>query len=136
MSLAVGDFLAIGQVAWILYRDCIAIARGAPQEFKLLVEELKTLHMVMKSFDEEFKNPDSVLVRSGEDRHKMIGEILTRLNETLDTLTDIFRKHRNLGSTVRSGVKRTWDKFKWTLDAKEVDGLRSKVCIYIYISLS
>lgn len=127
MSPVVGDFLAVGQLTLVLYHDCLAIAGGAPQEFELLVQQLKTLHTTMNSFDKEFRNPQSVLVRSGEDHQQMIGEILAKVNETLNKMTDIFRKHRNLGNTARSGVKRTWDKFKWKWDAKDVDGLRSKV---------
>lgn len=126
-GFGVGDFLAAANLAWTLYHDCILVARGAPQEFRMLVEELKTLHMMMKSLDIEFKDPDSVLVRAGEDRHRMIGEMLRRIIEILHTLTDAFNKHRNLGSTARSKFKRGWDKFKWALDAKDIDGLRSKV---------
>ena len=128
LGFGVGDFLTVGSLAWTLYRDCILLARGAPQEFKMLVEELKTLHMMMKSFHDEFLDPDSVLVKAGEDRHRMIKSILDRINGILTALNDAFRKHCNLGSTARVGrLKRGWDKFKWALDAKDVDGLRSKV---------
>jgi len=122
------DFLAVGNLAWTLYRECILLARGAPKEFIMLVEELKTLHMMMKSFHDEFQDPDSVLVKAGEDRHRMIKSILDRINEILTALNEAFRKHCNLGTTARVGrLQRSWDKLKWALDAKDVDGLRSKV---------
>lgn len=43
-GFGVGDFIAAGELTWRLYRDCFLIARGAPQEFRMLVDELKTLH--------------------------------------------------------------------------------------------
>lgn len=126
-GFGIGDFLAVGNLAYVLYNDLIKVARGAPEEFRLLVHELTTLHTMMRSFDEEFKNKDSVLARAGQDRHKLIGEILARINTTLKALNVCFEKHRNLGSTARKGIKRSWDKIKWALDVKDVDELRSKV---------
>ena len=125
MVLAASDFHAIGQVAWLLYRNCFAIASGGPKDFRLLVEDLKTLHMMMKSFEEEFMNPESVLVRAGEERQKMITKILAKLNESLNTLNRIFCKNPNDAS--RLSVNLAWDKFKWASDKKEVHEIRSKV---------
>ena len=106
-GFGVGDFLAVGELAWKLYHDCFLIAKGAPQEFKLLVDELKTLHMTMCPFSEELKDPESILVRSGEDRKKMLQEMLGTIQQTLNGLDEAFRKHRNLGSTTRSGLKKS-----------------------------
>jgi hypothetical protein len=44
----IGDIIAVGNLAWELYYDFFLVARGAPQEFRLLVDELKTLHATMK----------------------------------------------------------------------------------------
>jgi hypothetical protein len=123
----VGDVIAVGKLAWDLYHDCFLVARGAPQEFRLLVDELKTLHASMKVFKEEFKDPNSVLSRAGEDRLRMVGQLVEQVNQTLKGLESCFKKHRNLGNASRSGVKRGWDKFRWSIDAKDVDGLRNKV---------
>ncbi|KAF8459290.1 hypothetical protein BDZ91DRAFT_700866 [Kalaharituber pfeilii] len=126
-GFGVGDFLAVGKLAWTLYREGFLVARGAPREFRLLVDELKTLHTMMLAFAEEVENADSILIRAGEDRQKMVKNILNGIEETLSGLNDAFRKHRNLGSTSRSGFKRQWDKFKWAVDASDVDELRNKL---------
>lgn len=63
----------------------IAIACG-PQDFRLLVDALNTLNAMMRSFGEEFGDPDSVLASAGGDRHKLVWEILQQLNEALDLL--------------------------------------------------
>ena len=131
-DFSAGDFLAVGDLAWTLYRECIFLVCEAPPEFRMLVEELKTLHMMMKSFHDEFQDPDSVLVKAGESRHRMIKSILDRINVILTALKGAFRKYcnpeSNLGSTARvSRLKRDLDKLKLALDAKDVDELRSKV---------
>ncbi|KAF8453062.1 hypothetical protein BDZ91DRAFT_686858, partial [Kalaharituber pfeilii] len=126
-GIGVGDFLAVGKIAWALYRDCYLIARGAPQEFRLLVDELKTLHATMLVLDEETKDPKSILAQAGENRQQMLKEILKSIEEALNALNDVFRKHRKLGSIDRSSFKRQWDKFKWSVDAKDVDALRNKL---------
>lgn len=123
----IGDVIAVGELAWKLHHDCYLVARGAPQEFKLLVDELKTLHMSMKMFEEELQNNDSILSRSGNDRKKMIADMVGQVRTILDSLLVVFAKHRNIGNTSRPRVKRGWDQFKWSLNAKEVDSLRNKV---------
>lgn len=124
---AVGDVIAVGKLAWDLYHDCYLVARGAPQEFKLLVEELKTLHAAMKMFEDELKNADSLLARSGEDRRNMVQNMLDQVKAVLLDLHTVFNKHRNLGNSSRQGIRKGWDRIKWSLDAKDVDGLRNKV---------
>lgn len=125
MVLTAGGFDDISKVAWDLYLDCFTMASGAPQEFRLLVEELKTLHAMMKSFEGEFKNPDSMLVRAGEDCQKLIANMLAELNESLKTLNRIFCKNPSI--TGQFGGNHTWEKYKWASDGKQVYETRSKV---------
>ncbi len=63
-GFALGDFLAVGNLAWKLYRDCYKVARGAPQEFQLLVTEISTLSNSLTILQEEVKNPESTLVQA------------------------------------------------------------------------
>lgn len=127
LGFGVGDFIAAGEFTWRLYHDCFLIARGAPQEFRVLVDELKTLHVTMKLFEDEFQDPTSILVRAGKDRLRMVQDLLEQVKLVLKGLNEAFVKHRNLGNGSRNGVKRGWDQFKWAVGAKDVDGLRNKV---------
>lgn len=123
----VGDVIAVGKLAWDLYNDCFLVARGAPQEFRLLVDELKTVEAMMRMLGEELQRPDSVLARSGRDRQKMVQDLVLRTKEILVNLQSTFTKHRKLGNASRrSAFKRGWDQMKWSLDAKDVDALRNK----------
>jgi hypothetical protein len=57
----------------------------------------------------------------------MVKQLLEQVKQTLANLESAFRKHRNLGNASRSGMKRGWDKIQWSIDAKDIDGLRNKV---------
>ncbi|KAI5855155.1 hypothetical protein BZA05DRAFT_429113, partial [Tricharina praecox] len=126
-GFGVGDFAAVGKLAWYLYHDCFLVAKGAPQEFRLLVDELKTLHATIKLFEDEFGDPNSVLVRAGEDRLRMVEDLLAQVMHVLNGLREAYDKHRNLGNVSRTSFKRGWDQFKWAVGVKDVEGLRSKL---------
>jgi len=126
-GISVGDFFAVGGLAWRLYHDCFLVAKGAPHEFRLLVDELKTLHATMKLFEDEFNDPTSVLVLAGEEQLRMVQNLLEQVKHVLKGLQEVYIKHRKLGNVSRTAVKRGWDQFKWAVGAKDVDGLRNKV---------
>lgn len=127
MSVAVGDFLALGQLAFTLYRQCYLVARGAPQEFQSLVSELTTLTTCLKLLQDEVENADSLLVRSGEDRLRMIQEMIKRVEATLLELEKFSAKYAKLLDPSRSKTRKVWDKFKWSTEMGDIDGLRNKV---------
>ena len=108
-----------------LYRDCYEIARGAPQEFHLLVGEISTLSNSLKILQEEIKDPTSTLVQAGEDRVRMINEMVSRVGETLKLLEKVAKKYEILGSG--SKRRQLWARFKWSVDFSKIDALRNKV---------
>jgi len=63
----------------------------------------------------------------------MISQKMESIRQTLNGLNEAFQKHRNLESTIRSTMKRGWDKFKWSLDSRDIDGLRSKVLFRLLV---
>jgi hypothetical protein len=126
-GISVGDFIAVGQLAWRLYQDCYRIARGAPHEFRLLVDELRMLYTNMKLFEDELNDPNSVLVKAGEERLQMVQGLLENVKQVLKGLDDSFNKHRKLGDVTREGLKGIWDQFQWALHEKSVGSMRNKV---------
>lgn len=125
-GFAIGDFITVGQLAWTLYRDCYTIARNAPQEFQLLLGEISTLCNSLKMLEEEVENENSALVRAGEDRVRMVNEMVAGIRETLERLNKVATKYGILGSA-GSKAKHFWIKIKWSAEFKSVDSLRSKV---------
>ena len=108
-----------------LYRDCYKIARGAPQEFQLLIGEISTLSNSLNILQEEVKDPTSTLVQAGEDRVRMVNEMVARVGETLKLLEKVAKKYEILGSG--SKRRQIWAKFKWSVDFSKIDTLRNKV---------
>ncbi|KAF8543319.1 hypothetical protein BDD12DRAFT_820835 [Trichophaea hybrida] len=126
-GFSIGDFIAVGDLAWRLYRQCYLVARNAPQEFQILTKELGTLHTTVKILHEEVANPDSVLVKSGEDRIRMVNEMIDRVRDTLNAMEKFAAKYGKMMDNDRAKWKHRWDKFKWSLEASELDGLRNKL---------
>ncbi|KAI9869368.1 MAG: hypothetical protein M1813_000157 [Trichoglossum hirsutum] len=124
-GFAIGDFIAAGQLAWTLYRDCYTIARGAPQEFQLLLGEISTLSNSLKILQEEVSHPGSTLVQAGEDRVRMVNEMVSRVNLTLKELQKVAKKYKILGTGSKG--KQIWVKFKWSVEFTSIDSLRSKL---------
>ena len=108
-----------------LYRDCYKVARGAPQEFQLLLGEISTLSNSLNILQEEVKDPTSTLVQAGEDRVRMVNEMVSRVGETLKLLEKVAKKYE----IFCSGSKRRqiWAKFKWSVEFPRIDALRNKV---------
>jgi hypothetical protein len=124
-GFAIGDFIAVGQLAWMLYRDCYTIARGAPQEFQLLLGEISTLSKSLKILQEEVSDPGSTLVWAGEDRVRMVNEMVSRVNLTLMELQKVAKKYEILGTGSKG--KQIWVKLKWSAKFASIDSLRSRV---------
>ncbi|KAH0603574.1 uncharacterized protein H6S33_007896 [Morchella sextelata] len=103
-GFGVGDFLAVSQLAWNLYRYCYVVARGAPQEFQLLLQEITTLSQSIKLLELEAQDPNSTLARSGEDRILMVKEMMSRVEVTLKELEKHAKKYEKLGESSRSKV--------------------------------
>jgi len=61
-GFSVGDILAVSQLAFTLYRQCYLVARGAPQEFQLLVAELTNLSTSLRLLQYEVTDEEPLLV--------------------------------------------------------------------------
>jgi hypothetical protein len=125
-GFSVGDFVGTAQLAFNLYTYCYKVARDAPQEFKLLVAELGTMHMSIELLARESMDPESTLMCGGEDRVRMMHEMLGRVKVTLGELQKHADKYKKLGDS-RSSLGKAWAQFKWSVDAADLDSLRNKV---------
>ena len=96
-------------------------------EFSLLVSELSTLSNSITILQEEAKDPKSTLTRSGNDRIRMVNEMVAGIEETLKRLKKVASKYDILGSG--SKTKQIWAKFKWLAEFSSIDRLRNKVSL-------
>lgn len=124
-GFAIGDFIAVGQLAQSLYKDVYLVAL---EELRLLLSEMATLSQSINLLIEEVKSPTSTLIRAGESRVKMVNEMMKQANATLKDL-ERFAKKYDFGDREggRAKLKRTWDKLKFAREKSSIDELRSKV---------
>ena len=126
-GFSVGDFVGTAQLAYNLYKYCYKVARDAPEEFKLMVSELATIRNSIDLLADEAKDPESTLRCGGEDRVRLVGELLERVNGTLKALQKHAEKYGQLGNS-KSSLKKAWAQFRWSVDASDLDSLRNQVC--------
>lgn len=127
-GFGVGDFLAVGELAWTLYKDVYLVAQAAPQEVHQLEIQLSTLKNSLDILKEDFADEDSIVQRAGPERLKAAEDILKGVYETLQDLQIITTKYKKKFDSSRGKLKRGWDKIGFAItDAKEIDGIRSKV---------
>ena len=91
------------------------------------MSELSTLSNSITILQEEAKDPKSTLTRSGNDRIRMVNEMVAGIEETLKRLKKVASKYDMLGSG--SKTKQIWAKFKWSAEFSSIDRLRNKVSL-------
>lgn len=129
-GLGVGDFLAVSELAWNLYRYCYVVAKGAPEDFRMLLQEITALSQSLRLLETDAKNPESTLMQSGEARIVMVKEMIARVEITLRELEKFAKKYEKLADVKRGNKlsKQVWKRFMWSADASSLDSLRNKVC--------
>lgn len=89
------------------------------------MNELSTLSNSLTILQEEVKDPDSTLRRAGDDRVRMVNEMIAGIEETLKRLRKVASKYDILVSG--SKTKQIWGKLKWSAEFSSIDRLRNKV---------
>lgn len=118
-----GDFLAVTNRAWNLYRHCYVVARDSPPEFQLLLQEIAALSQSFNLLHHEAKDPDSILLRTGID-NPMNGP-MRRVMETFTELEELIPRYEKLGDV--TGWSKIWGKLRRPAEAASVETLRNKV---------
>lgn len=128
MDFGVEDFYAVGAIACTIGNT---VVKDAPDEWKLVIEEIHVLLQCIDLFQEEVKNPNSTLVRSGKERAKAVKNELGRVETTLKALEKHAKMLEKLGDPARPTIFKWWDKLSsWTTktaDTKEIAVLHDKV---------
>ena len=111
-GFGVGDFVAVGTIAWNVYKSC----RAAPGSFSNISNEVLSLHAVLKEADETiFRSP---LSPESQARLKTIGDGCQCVLGDLQALVD---KYESLGTQ----TKRTWDRMKW--GQEDINEIRTRL---------
>lgn len=109
---SIGDFAALGQLAWKIYKSC----KDAPESFKNISQEVSSLHLVPKELEETFL--DTKLSTAQQSRLETIGE---GCRGVLEDLQCSLNRYNSLGTK----SKRTWDRLGW--GSKDIAELRFRL---------
>ncbi|KAF6223229.1 hypothetical protein HO133_000071 [Letharia lupina] len=99
-GVGVGDFVAVGTVAWSVYKYC----KAAPGSFGNISTEVLSLHAVLKESEETLFT--HALPPARAERLKVIKDGCDTVLADLQTLVN---KYESLGTK----SKQTWDRMKW-----------------------
>jgi hypothetical protein len=112
MGYGIGEFTAIGTLAWKVYKCC----KEAPESFGDISLEVLSLHAVLKEAEETvFAQP---LPSAKQERLKAVGDGCYSVLKDLDNLA---MKYQSLGAQ----SKRTWDRMRW--GTEDVSQLRARL---------
>ena len=89
------------------------------------MNEVSNLSNSLQVLQNEVKDPKSKLVQAGEDRARMVNDMVKGIGDTLKRLEKVAKKYEVLGSSSKG--KHFWVKFKWSVEFSSIDGLRNKV---------
>jgi hypothetical protein len=107
-----GDFLAVGQLAWAVYKSC----RDASESFNNISIEVLSLHAVLKEV-EEILSEQSL----SASKKASLATITNGCRKVLQDLQALVWKYESLGSK----SKRTWDRLRW--GSNDIAELRARL---------
>ncbi|KAI2631936.1 hypothetical protein GGR54DRAFT_7088 [Hypoxylon sp. NC1633] len=115
-GFGIGDFLAVGELCWKLYREVYRVARNSPREVQLLQQDLSNLNTVVRALQEDCTRPGSSIAQAPPERVKIGRDILGRVENILRSLEDIATRYplllqpadtsSGMGSRLRRQVQR------------------------------
>ena len=119
-GFAIGDFVALGRLAWGLYKQC----KEASAEFAEVCHEVLSIHTALRELEDEAQNEDSILNRAGKGRQKELNNIIQYCTEVLQQLETLVTRYRSLGTSQR----KVWDRIK--LGDEGIQVIRNKLVLH------
>ena len=90
-GFGIGDFIAVSQLARTMHTKYIPAMRNAPQEFRILVDEVGRLHLLTGILvDKLNEDPESLL--TPPERKQTLESIVGRVQATLGELEKSVKK--------------------------------------------
>lgn len=124
MFFQISDVLAIAKLSWELYHGCLVVARGAPDDYRQMVNELASLQGILRTLRDDTSSDNAYLDKLDENRRQMLDRCLESCLETLKSLKKLLVKYRELGL---SDGHQFWLKIKWSTKQKEINSLKNRI---------
>jgi len=117
IGYSVGDILAISKLAWDVYN----VYKDAPEDFRNISNEIKSLHIIIDSDNLQAKSQDTKLA---SEEQEGLREILQGCTDVLKDLDKLLIKYKSLGSP-QGWSARALDRVK--LGKEDIAELRARL---------
>jgi len=102
---SVGDIISVSALAWKVFKAC----KESSEEFKNLLSEVASLHLVLKETEELVAENGSSL---RGDQGSQLLHIAGGCHKVLNEVEGLLEKYESLGTK----SQRTWDRMKWGVE--------------------
>ncbi|KAF8534004.1 hypothetical protein BDD12DRAFT_913723 [Trichophaea hybrida] len=121
-GFAIGDFIAVAQMAYGIYTKLIRPAINAPKEYKELVNDLGTLYAVLRLSHDDF---GAELEKADIQKRDTLKGIIEDIYRVLGDLKKLQEKIHPRKTT--KGFKTLWKGFAWAAERPKLVELRTKI---------
>jgi hypothetical protein len=132
-GFAIGDFIAVANLAWQLHENCYKVIKDCPHEFKELVRDLSTVYGVMKRIEEDYNSQGSAIKAKGEQREELLHSMLKNTQVSLEKLRNIIHKYQGIATKRgwRATKETLWSKIQWLNDRPTILRIRQDLAFHI-----
>jgi hypothetical protein len=132
-GFAIGDIIAVANLAWQLHQNCYKVIKDCPHEFKELVRDLSTVYGVMKRIEEDYNSQDSAIKAKGEQREELLHGMLRNTQMSLENLQTMIHKYQRIATKRgwRATRETLWSKIQWINDRTTIIRIRQDLAFYI-----
>lgn len=123
-TLGVLDLPALVKVCWDITAQYSAAAKDAPSEFQGVVNELGSLHGILKTLSDGIRSGKGPFKQINDDRKIMLEECVNTCFQSLQLLKNDLDSYRELGISDR---KSFWKRNKWAKQRTLTESMRSLV---------
>jgi hypothetical protein len=129
-GFAIGDLIAVTDLAWKLHQNCYKVLQDCPQEIKDISRDLATVYGVLKHIQEDLKSNNSSIKAHGEGREKLLQTMTANLNATLEELQKLISSFHPLAADA-SMRKQLCEKLRWLGKQKKISKIRLDITFQI-----
>ncbi|KAJ5225670.1 hypothetical protein N7468_006895 [Penicillium chermesinum] len=127
-SFGVLEIPTLTKITWELYSRCRTIAKDAPDGFRGLVTELGSLQGALRALSDDFSSNTAFFERMNDARRSTLGRCLSLCLQTLQRLTALLNRYRELGILVEG--KKFWQEIQWITQRPQIEEIKSKIMVH------
>jgi hypothetical protein len=128
-GVAIGDFVAVMNLAWKLHQDFYKVLQDCPQDIKDLSRDLATIYGVLKHIQEDLESEESIINFHGQGRRDLMQSMVKNLNETLEGLQKLVFKFHSL-AVEGSRKKQMWSRVQWVVNQRKISRIHQDLTFH------